>query len=171
MNQATIFIEVDEKTSPWITNVSYRGVTKTLTGERDNKTLNQCEIIALLVSLRYLKGKWDVTIFTKSEYLQNGVMFWLSKWKSNGWKTEEGHPIKNKKLWKSLLFELSRHSVVVHLEKANIEIEEIKEIKPLQQTKKKVLKSSKKVAASECRVLFGSEKDLIIQALKERGML
>ena len=53
-------------------------------------------------------------IFTDSVYVGKGMMEWLPKWKSNGWRRKEGArfvPVKNEDLWRKLDGELARHDV------------------------------------------------------------
>jgi ribonuclease HI len=55
----------------------------------------------LTAALRCLEhtGDKDVTLYTDSCYLKNGITKWILTWKRNGWKTAAGQPVKNRELW------------------------------------------------------------------------
>jgi ribonuclease HI len=81
----------------------------------DNATNNQMELLAAIRAIEYLnnngvpKDKW-VTIYTDSNYVRFGILFWTKNWIKNNWmkvdKDGKMEPVKNKELWESL-YELS----------------------------------------------------------------
>lgn len=69
-----------------------------LSGSQENTTNNIMELTAALKCLEHT-GTRDITIFTDSCYLKNGITKWVLNWKKNGWKTSGGQPVKNKEIW------------------------------------------------------------------------
>jgi ribonuclease HI len=43
-----------------------------------------------------------VTVYTDSQYVQQGISGWIHTWKKNGWKTSNKKPVKNRELWQHL---------------------------------------------------------------------
>lgn len=64
-------------------------------------TNNRMEMYAVIIALEQClaSGELCVTIHTDSSYVKNGIESWMKKWKTNGWKTSTGGPVKNKDLW------------------------------------------------------------------------
>ena len=49
-------------------------------------TNNRMELTAAIEALKLLKEPCEVTLFTDSQYLVNGInKGWAKKWKANGW--------------------------------------------------------------------------------------
>jgi ribonuclease HI len=71
--------------------------------DEDMTTNNQMELLAAIkaVSLANELGL-PATIFTDSQYVQKGITEWLPKWKTNGWRTADRKPVKNRDLWEQL---------------------------------------------------------------------
>ena len=44
----------------------------------------------------------QVTLYTDSNYLRDGITKWLPNWKARGWKTADKKPVKNVDLWQRL---------------------------------------------------------------------
>ncbi|MED7789245.1 ribonuclease HI [Francisella sp. 19X1-34] len=86
----------------WGAILSYNGVEKEIYGAEKETTNNRMELLAAIRTLETLKRKCDITIFTDSKYLQNGIKQWLANWKANGWKTAAKKEVKNKDLWQEL---------------------------------------------------------------------
>lgn len=67
-------------------------------------TNNRMEIMAAIDSLRYVKDEdAQITIYTDSVYLINGITKWVYGWEKNGWKTATKSDVENVDLWKDLL--------------------------------------------------------------------
>ena len=73
--------------------------------ERDT-TNNRMELMAAIAALRKLKTLRNLprlyTVFTDSQYVQQGITGWIAKWKRNNWRTSEKAPVKNQDLWQAL---------------------------------------------------------------------
>ncbi len=74
-------------------------------------TNNQMEILAALKGLEALKTNCDVTLYSDSNYVVQGINSWLDNWKKKNWIGANKKPIANKDLWLELDKQLSIHSV------------------------------------------------------------
>ena len=70
-----------------------------ISGKVKETTNNRMELMAPIMALKKIKFKSDVTIFTDSTYVKNGITEWIKKWEKNGWKNSKKKPVKNKDLW------------------------------------------------------------------------
>ena len=75
---------------------------KNISGSEKNTTNNRMELSAAIMALKKIKTNSEVTIYTDSTYVKNGITEWVLKWKENGWKNSNKEPVKNKDLWKKL---------------------------------------------------------------------
>ena len=82
-----------------------------LYGGLKNTTNNQMELTATINALKYFNSSTNITIFTDSKYVKNGIEIWIIKWKKNGWKTSAKKPVKNKELWFELDKQIKRHTI------------------------------------------------------------
>ena len=72
---------------------------KNISGNAKNTTNNRMELMAPIMALKKIKSKSEVTIFTDSTYVKNGITEWIKKTEKNGWKSANKKPVKNKDLW------------------------------------------------------------------------
>jgi ribonuclease HI len=73
-----------------------------ISGKVKDTTNNRMELMAPIMALKKIRFKSDVTIFTDSTYVKNGITEWIRKWENNGWKNSNKKPVKNKDLWMKL---------------------------------------------------------------------
>lgn len=86
------------------------GVEKELSGGDPDTTNNRMELMAVIVGLKALKRPCDITIYTDSQYVANGITKgWAESWRRNGWRKADKKPAQNPDLWEALLDELSKH--------------------------------------------------------------
>jgi len=71
-------------------------------GAEPDTTNNRMELRAAIEGLATLKRRSVVSITTDSQYVKQGVLSWVEKWKLNGWKTASRKDVKNKDLWQEL---------------------------------------------------------------------
>ena len=71
-------------------------------GAEPDSTNNRRELRSAIEGLATLKGSSFVSITTDSQYVKQGVLSWVEKWKLNGWKTASRKDVKNKDLWQEL---------------------------------------------------------------------
>lgn len=83
---------------------------KELSGGESNTTNNRMELLAVINGLSALNRKCDVTIYTDSQYVVNGITKgWAESWKKNGWRKKDKKPALNADLWDMLLNLLAEH--------------------------------------------------------------
>ena len=70
------------------------------------------ELMAPIMALKKIKNNSEITIYTDSTYLKDGITIWINNWKKNGWKGANKKPIKNKDLW-VLLSKLTEKKSIV----------------------------------------------------------
>ena len=70
-----------------------------ISGKEKNTTNNRMEILAAIMALKKIKSNSQITIYTDSLYVKNGITEWMFNWKKNDWKTASKKPVKNKDLW------------------------------------------------------------------------
>lgn len=82
---------------------------KDIFGGEKETTNNRMELSAVIESLKSLKNSSQVSIYTDSKYVMDGITKWIFNWKKNGWKSANKKPIKNIDLWQQLDKEVARH--------------------------------------------------------------
>ena len=82
-----------------------------LNGGDQFTTNNKMELIAAIKALEYFETKKDLTIYTDSKYVMDGIESWIINWKKNGWKTSTKKIVKNRELWMQLDNLISKHNV------------------------------------------------------------
>ena len=73
-----------------------------ISGSENSTTNNKMELLAPIKAIQKLKKKSEISIYTDSTYVRDGITTWIKKWEKNGWKTASKKPVKNKDLWKEL---------------------------------------------------------------------
>ena len=71
---------------------------------KNKETTNQImELTAAIQALESLKIKdVDITIFTDSKYVIDGITKWVFSWLQNNWSTASKKPVANRLLWEAL---------------------------------------------------------------------
>ncbi len=96
----------------WGAILRYGNVEKELSGGEENTTNNRMELNAVIEALKALKRECDITLYTDSRYVMDGVTKWLPNWQQNGWKTaNKKTPVKNIDLWQELESLLQKHRI------------------------------------------------------------
>ena len=94
----------------WGTILRCGTTEKEFSGGEANTTNNRMELLAVINGLSALKRKCNVTIYTDSQYVVNGITKgWAESWKKNGWRKKDKKPALNADLWDMLLNLLSEH--------------------------------------------------------------
>lgn len=88
--------------------VQYNGQQIVIHGNKKPTTNNEMELLAVIMALRSITRfticEDYVIVHSDSAYVVNAINEgWLQKWIRNGWKTKDGKPVKNQKLWSELL--------------------------------------------------------------------
>jgi len=82
-----------------------------ISGSENNTTNNRMELMAPIMALKKIKSKSEITIYTDSRYVKDGITEWIKKWKLNNWKSSNKKPVKNKDLWIKLDNCCQKHEV------------------------------------------------------------
>ena len=82
-----------------------------ISGSEKNTTNNRMELMATIMALKKIKNKTEVTIYTDSKYVKDGITDWIKKWKLNNWKNSKNKLVKNKDLWVKLDNSCQKHKV------------------------------------------------------------
>ena len=85
---------------------------KELSGGEAQTTNNRMELTAVIEALKALKRECEITLYTDSRYVMDGVNEWMPNWKKNGWRTtNKKSAVKNLELWQELDSLLPRHKI------------------------------------------------------------
>ena len=73
-------------------------------GGEAQTTNNRMELQAVIHAIEdsSLLGAEELSLFTDSQYVKNGITVWINSWKKNGWRTSSKDPVKNRELWEEL---------------------------------------------------------------------
>ncbi|MFN3886005.1 MAG: ribonuclease HI [Aquabacterium sp.] len=80
-------------------------------GGEMSTTNNRMELTAVIETLKALKRRCKVVVYTDSEYVRKGITEWIHGWKRRGWKTADNKPVKNVELWRELEGLAAQHEV------------------------------------------------------------
>lgn len=94
----------------WGAILASEDFVKEIGGGEENTTNNRMEITAAIEALEIAQEK-DITIYTDSAYLLNGITRWVKGWKINNWKTSTKEDVTNRDLWEKLV-SLTTHRVI-----------------------------------------------------------
>lgn len=95
----------------WGAVLLYGDHRKDIFGGEKETTNNRMELSAVIESLKILKKPSNVSIYTDSKYVMDGITKWIFNWKKNGWKSANKKPIKNIDLWQELDKEVAKHQL------------------------------------------------------------
>ena len=98
----------------WGAILTFGDREKELKGGEANTTNNRMELMAAIAAFEALTRPCLVDLHTDSQYLRNGIMTYINKWKQNGWRTADKKPVKNIDLWQRLDTALKPHQVRWH---------------------------------------------------------
>ena len=83
-----------------------------ISGSENNTTNNRMELMAPIMALRKIKAHSEITIYTDSKYVKDGITGWIKKCKLNNWVSASKKPVKNKDLWIKLDNLCQKHKVI-----------------------------------------------------------
>jgi ribonuclease HI len=89
-----------------------------LGGFEKNTTNNRMELCAALEALEKARtlSNGEVTVYTDSSYVINGITKWVMGWQRNGWLTQEKKPVLNQDLWEPLVKAVENFDTVINWE-------------------------------------------------------
>jgi ribonuclease HI len=82
-----------------------------ITGNKENTTNNQMELMAAIEALKKIPTGQKVQVYTDSKYLKMGITEWIDKWLQNNWKTSSKQKVKNLELWIELNEISKKHKI------------------------------------------------------------
>ena len=82
-----------------------------LGGREDHTTNNRMELQAAISALESFPGEREITIYTDSAYVLNGITRWVKGWERNNWKTSTKDDVINRDLWEKLV-EAAGHKII-----------------------------------------------------------
>ena len=95
----------------WGALLIYKDANKTIYGGEKNTTNNRMEMTAIIEALKIVKMDCEITLYTDSKYVMDGITKWLPNWKKKGWITSNKKPVKNKDLWQILEECISKQNI------------------------------------------------------------
>ena len=84
---------------------------KEMSGAEAQTTNNRMEMTAVIKGLRALIEPCEVTLYTDSKYVIDGITKWVHGWKRNGWINASKQPVRNADLWHELIEAAQQHQV------------------------------------------------------------
>ena len=75
---------------------------KEIVGCERSTTNNRMELKAVIEALKEIEANSQISLFSDSKYVIDGVTKWIKNWKINDWKTTNKKEIKNLDLWMDL---------------------------------------------------------------------
>ena len=73
-----------------------------IVGYEKSTTNNRMELKAVIEALKEIEVNSQISLFSDSKYVIDGVTKWIKNWKMNDWKTTNKKEIKNLDLWMDL---------------------------------------------------------------------
>lgn len=108
----------------WAGILRYGNQEKEISGGEKETTNNRMELMAVIVSLEKIKEPCEVDVYSDSAYVVNAFLQdWIGSWQKNNWRTSGNKEVQNIDLWKRLLVQTERHSVVWHKVKGHADNE------------------------------------------------
>ena len=118
MKQVDIFTDGACSGNPgpggWGAILRYNGTDKEISGGEKLTTNNRMELTAVIEALKLLKEPCEVTLWTDSKYVADGLgKGWAAGWKKNGWRKADKKPALNPDLWDELLNLNDKHTIKI----------------------------------------------------------
>jgi ribonuclease HI len=95
----------------WGALIRYGDHEKEISGGDPDTTNNRMELMAAIQALNILIEPCNVTLFTDSKYVSDGITKWVAGWQRNGWKNASKQPVRNADLWHDLIEAAARHKI------------------------------------------------------------
>ena len=86
----------------WAAIINDNGNIKKISGSEKKTTNNRMELMAPINALKNIDPKYEIEIYTDSQYVKLGITEWINKWVNNNWQTAKKEDVKNKDLWVEL---------------------------------------------------------------------
>jgi len=110
--QTIIFTDGSSRGNPgpggWGAIIVQDGKVAELGGREEHTTNNRMELKAAIEALSFITYQltnlrtYQLTLYTDSRYLINGITIWLAGWEKNNWMTKAKEEVMNRDLWEKL---------------------------------------------------------------------
>lgn len=94
-----------------------------LSGYELDTTNNRMELMGVIAAIEKLNQPCNITLYTDSVYVKEGISNWIHKWKLNNWKTANRKDVLNKDLWLRLDEAIKKHNIEWHWVKGHSGVE------------------------------------------------
>lgn len=84
---------------------------KELSGSDPATTNNRMEMTAVIRALKALIEPCDVTLYSDSRYVIDGMTKWIAGWQKRGWVNASKKPVLNADLWREMIEAAAPHSI------------------------------------------------------------
>lgn len=84
---------------------------KEMSGSDPDTTNNRMEMTGAIRGLNALIEPCQVTLYTDSRYVIDGMTKWVHGWQKKGWVNASKQPVRNADLWHELIEAVRRHKV------------------------------------------------------------
>ncbi len=84
---------------------------KELSGADPATTNNRMELTAAIRGLQALIEPCEVTLYSDSKYVLDGMTKWIAGWQKRGWINASKKPVRNADLWHELIAAAAMHNV------------------------------------------------------------
>ena len=115
VKQVEIFADGACKGNPgpggWGTLLRMGSHEKELSGSDPATTNNRMEMTAVIKGLHALIEPCEVTVYSDSKYVIDGMNKWVHGWQKKGWVNASKQPVRNADLWHELIAEALRHNI------------------------------------------------------------
>lgn len=115
MKRVDIFTDGACKGNPgpggWGTLLRMGPHEKELSGGEAHTTNNRMEMMAVLRGLKALIEPCEVTVFSDSRYVIDGMTRWIHGWQKKGWVNASKKPVRNADLWHDLIEAAAPHRI------------------------------------------------------------
>ena len=113
--QVEIFTDGACKGNPgpggWGAILRMGGHEKEFSGGDPATTNNRMELTGAIRGLAQLTRPCDVTLYTDSRYVIDGITKWIHGWMKKGWVNAAKKPVANEDLWRDLLIVTKPHTI------------------------------------------------------------
>jgi ribonuclease HI len=88
--------------SGWAAVIMSGREVKEIGGFEKLSTNNRMELTAIIKAIQETKVSENISIYTDSQYVVNGITKWIFGWMKRNWKTSDGDSVMNQDLWMEL---------------------------------------------------------------------
>ena len=115
MKSVEIFTDGSCKGNPgeggWAAILKHAEYVKEVSGNEKYTTNNRMELTAVINGLQMLNQPCNVTLYSDSKYVIDGINKYMSNWRKNGWRTANNKKVSNIDLWQELLVLTKIHHI------------------------------------------------------------